>query len=168
MTEFPYGYCGMPCALCTRYRTDGKSKCAGCSHSGYYTDVCKVYRCCREKGFLHCGCCPEVPCVRLGRMGDFSDLNTNHVKPRTCKAVSSEGFDAWYAQYEAKAKLLTVALERYNNGRMKRYLCELFIQQDLPVLQEIMERAAGFTGDRKEQGKAFRALAEELLASRQS
>lgn len=50
MSKYAYGYCGMPCALCTRYRTGGKSWCPGCSHDGYYTEPCKVHRCVREKG----------------------------------------------------------------------------------------------------------------------
>ena len=37
MSRYPYGYCGMPCALCTRYRTAGDSRCPGCSCDGYYT-----------------------------------------------------------------------------------------------------------------------------------
>jgi hypothetical protein len=66
------------------------------------------------------------------------------------------------------AHLLTKALERYNNGRMKRFLCELFLQQELPVLQEIMCRAEALTGDLKERSAAFRALAAAILASRES
>lgn len=157
-----YGYCGMPCALCSRYRTEGTSRCPGCSLDGYYTDVCKVHHCAREKGLDHCGLCEGYPCPRLGKMGDFSDLNTNHVKERSCRAVKRD-FSGWLAEYEAKADLLTVALARYNNGRMKRWLCELFIQQDLETLRRIMAQAEGLQGDRKALGKAFQALAADVL-----
>ena len=34
MSRYAYGYCGMPCALCTRYRTAGDSRCPGCSCDG--------------------------------------------------------------------------------------------------------------------------------------
>ena len=62
--------------------------------------------------------------------------------------------------------LLTVALERYNNGRMKRYLCELFLQQDLDTLRRIMARAEALEGaDSKELGRAFQALVGEMLES---
>ncbi len=162
MTDYAYGYCGMPCALCTRYRTEGKSRCPGCSHDGYYTDPCKVHRCCRDKQLSHCGQCDGFPCARLGRMGDFSDLNTNHVKQRTCTEIAAHGFEPWYRAYAARAELLTTALARYNDGRMKRYLCELFIQEDLAALQRIMQRAEGLSGSPKELGKAFRALAESM------
>lgn len=159
---YPYGYCGMPCALCTRYRTEGTSRCPGCSANGYYTEPCKVHHCCVENERVHCGACPDFHCARLGKMGDFSDLTTGGTKERTCTQISETGFDAWYAEYEARAALLTEALRLYNNGRMKRYLCELFIQNKLCTLQEIMRRAQDIPGDIKARGKAFRALADAL------
>ena len=146
MSRYAYGYCGMPCALCTRCRTEGSSRCPGCSCDGYYTVPCKVHRCVREKGLDHCGQCGDFPCPKLGKMGDFRDLDTGRVKE--------------------KADLLTVALERYNNGRMKRYLCELFLQQDLDTLRRIMARAEALEGaDSKELGRAFQALVGEILES---
>ena len=145
MSHYAYGYCGMPCALCTRCRTEGSSRCPGCSCDGYYTVPCKVHRCVREKGLDHCGQCGDFPCPKLGKMGDFRDLDTGRVKERTCRAV---------------------ALERYNNGRMKRYLCELFLQQDLDTLRRIMARAEALEGaDSKELGRAFQALVGEMLES---
>lgn len=164
MADYPYGCCGMPCALCSRYRTNGQSRCTGCSADGYYTDMCKVHHCCKEKGIGHCGRCGDCPCARLGRMGDFSDLSTNHVKERTCARVGREGFDAWYAEYKERAELLTRALEQYNDGRMKRYLCELFIKGDMETLREIMRRAERLSGTPKENGRAFKAIAEAAQA----
>jgi len=96
-------------------------------------------------------------------MGDFSDLNTNHVKERTCRRVAAEGFDAWYGEYAERADLLTVALERYNNGRMKRALCELFIREEIQTLREIMRRAEALSGQpTREAGKAFLAIVEDV------
>lgn len=164
MSRYAYGYCGKPCALCTRYRTEGDSRCPGCSCDGYYTEPCKVHRCVREKGLDHCGQCGDFPCPKLGKMGDFRDLNTGHVKERTCRAVAAAGLPAWLAEYEEKADLLTAALERYNNGRMKRYLCELFLQQDLETLRHIMARAETLEEpDSKARGRAFQALVREML-----
>lgn len=162
--EYPYGYCGMPCALCTRFRTEGKSRCPGCSHDGYYTETCKAHHCCRDRAIGHCGACGEFPCAKLGKMTDFRDLNTNHAKERTCEAVASSGFVAWYAEYAERAALLTDALREYNDGRMKRFLCELFIQRDLQTLRQIMRRAEGITGDQKEKGRAFRQVSQAVLA----
>ena len=159
--EYPYGFCGMPCALCTRFRTNGKSRCEGCSAGGYYTDVCKVNHCCAGKGLSHCGNCGEFPCKSLGKMGDFRDLDTGGIKLKTCKAIAENGFESWYEEYAKRAELLTEALEKYNDGRMKRFLCELFIKENLPRLCEIMEEAKKLSGTQKEIGKAFRELSEK-------
>lgn len=164
MSDYAYGYCGMPCALCTRYRTNGKSKCPGCSRDGYYTESCKVYRCCKEKKIIQCGLCEDFPCVRLGKMADFSDLNTNHAKERNSTRIAKEGYEQWYVEYKERADLLTMALDRYNNGRMKRFLCELFIQQDIEVLRKIMLLAEPLNGTQKEKGKAFQEIVESVLA----
>lgn len=166
MTDYPYGYCGMPCALCTRYRTEGKSRCPGCSANGYYTEPCKVHHCCQGNELSHCGTCDTYPCERLGKMTDFRDLNTNHAKVRNSNAIAKEGFDAWYSDYCERADLLTEALEKYNNGRMKRFLCELFIQQDIDLLREIMASANVITGDVKERGNAFRELVMEITSKK--
>ena len=145
MSHYAYGYCGMPCALCTRCRTEGSSRCPGCSCDGYYTVPCKVHRCVREKGLDHCGQCGDFPCPKLGKMGDFRDLDTGRVKERTCRAVAAEGLPAWLAEYEEKADLLTVALE---------------------TLRRIMARAEALEGaDSKELGRAFQALVGEMLES---
>ncbi len=100
-------------------------------------------------------------------MGDFSDLNTDHVKERTCRRVAAEGFDAWYREYAERADLLSVALEHYNNGRMKRALCELFIREDMETLRDIMRRAEPLRGKpAKEAGKAFTEITEAVSGKR--
>ena len=99
----------MPCALCSRNRTDGKSRCPGCSCNGYYTDVCKVHHCCVEKKLEHCAECDLYPCKRLGNMTDFKDLNTNNVKRRTGETIKADGFNSWYDEYTSRADMLTLA-----------------------------------------------------------
>ncbi len=168
VSGYPYGYCGMPCALCSRYRTQGESRCHGCSCDGYYTELCKVHHCCRERALAHCGQCPDYPCPRLGKMSDFRDLNTGSVKPRTCAAVAGTGFAVWYRDYCECADLLTFALARYNDGRMKRFLCELFLQEELSLLREILRRAQPLNGTPKENGKPFRALVAAVLQERET
>lgn len=96
-------------------------------------------------------------------MGEFSDLRTKNAKQRTCKSVLDNGFNGWYDEYEKRADLLTVALDNYNDGRMKRYLCELFIQQDIAVLSKIMAQADKLTGTVKEKAKAFKTIVDTIL-----
>ena len=113
---------------------------------------------------IQCGFCEDFPCARLGKMGDFSDLSTNHVKERNSRRIATEGYEKWHVEYKERADLLTMALDRYNNRRMKRFLCELFIQQDIEVLRKIMLLAEPLNGTQKEKGKAFQAIVESVLA----
>lgn len=69
MSHYAYGYCGMPCALCTRCRTEGSSRCPGCSCDGYYTVPCKVHRCVREKGLTTADSAGTSPARSWGRWG---------------------------------------------------------------------------------------------------
>lgn len=163
MYELPYGFCGIMCALCNRHIVNGKSGCAGCSHNGYYSESCKIAKCCKEKNLLHCALCKEFPCDKVMKIGDFSDLNTNEHYSKVCYCISENGFDFWYQEYMERKVLLTTALEKYNNGRMKRYLCELFMREELIVLRKIMEKAKELTGTQKEVSLGFKRIAEDII-----
>ena len=132
MSHYAYGYCGMPCALCTRCRTEGSSRCPGCSCDGYYTVPCKVHRCVREKGLDHCGQCGDFPCPKLGKMGDFRDLDTGRVKERTCRAVAAEGLPARLARSARTADSLEdfyarAKTKRYPHARLRRLALAAFL-----------------------------------------
>jgi len=122
-----------------------------------------VHHCCVEKKLEHCAECDLYPCKRLGNMTDFKDLNTNNVKRRTGETIKADGFNSWYDEYTSRADMLTIALEKYNDGRMKRYLCELFIQNDVKILTEIMKTAEKLSGTAKENGKQFKMIVESIL-----
>lgn len=72
------------------------------------------------------------------------------------------GFDLWYHDYIERKTLLTIALQKYNNGRMKRFLCELFMKEELIVLREIMEKAKELTGMQKEVSLGFKRIVEDV------
>jgi len=159
MYDLPYGYCGMPCALCNKYRTEGKSKCMGCSSSGFFTGSCNIYKCCKNKSNIACATCNEFPCEKHNGLKEFSDLNTDCAWNKNCESISQKGFDGWYKEYKEKSDLLTIALKRYNNGRMKKFLCELFIQRDLNTLRLIMNEAEALQGTPKEIAIQFKQIA---------
>lgn len=160
MDQLPYGYCGIMCALCNRHIVKGTSGCAGCSYNGYYSEPCKIAKCCREKGLAHCALCPQYPCEKVKKVGDFSDLHTDGHYEKVCRRIRYSGFDSWYREYEERKELLTFALEQYNNGGMKKYLCELFMREELPALRSIMDQAGMMCGTKKEMVEGFRHLAD--------
>lgn len=94
-------------------------------------------------------------------MEEFKGLDTGKVWLRICADIRENGVDAWYPAYEAKCLLLKEALDRYNDGRMKSFLCRLFIAQELSVLQAIMAEALPAIPmelDAKERGKRFKQI----------
>lgn len=119
--------------------------------------------CCKEKNLRHCALCKEFPCDKVMKIGDFSDLNTNEHYSKVCYCISENGFDFWYQEYIERKVLLTTALEKYNNGRMKRYLCELFMREELIVLRKIMEKAKELAGTQKEVSLGFKRIAEDII-----
>lgn len=96
-------------------------------------------------------------------MSEFNDLKTNCIWDKNCEHISKRGFDDWYKNYKETSDLLTIALERYDSGRMKRYLCELFIQQDLGTLKAIMSKADKLTGDKKQVSVQFKKIVSEII-----
>ena len=95
-------------------------------------------------------------------MSDFSDLNTGRIKERSGTEIVSDGFYSWFVTYARKADLLTTALKRYNDGRMKRYLCEFFLQNELPILERAMSEASCLTGDVKTLARFYKEIAEKI------
>ena len=163
MYELPYGFCGIMCALCNRHIVNGSSGCNGCSHNGYYSEPCKVANCCREKQVLHCALCEAFPCDKVKKVGDFSDLDTKEHYVKVCRCITENGFDFWYDEYLERQKLLMMALEKYNNGKMKRYLCELFMSKELKILQQIMEEAKSLSGSQKEISSNFKIIVNNII-----
>lgn len=163
MSCLAYGFCGMPCALCPYYHTKGKSRCMGCSHDGFFTGTCRIYKCCKTNNLSHCALCDDYPCTKCAALKEFNCLNTDGVWIRTVSEIQSEGFEKWYSVYNRKAELLNVALEKYNNGKMKRYLCELFINNDISKIEQIMDKATSLTGTQKEISNEFRNLVCQII-----
>jgi len=46
---------------------------------------------------------------------------------------------------------------------MKRFLCELFIQQDINTLRKIMHEAEALSGSPNEIGKTFQEIVNSVL-----
>ena len=54
--------CGLLCGECSF-----RENCGGCIRTGGHPfhGECPVALCCQNKGFLHCGDCPQFPCALL-------------------------------------------------------------------------------------------------------
>ncbi len=56
--------CGAYCGIC---EWKEKTGCGGCKTSAaqMFWGECDKAKCCLEKGYEHCGMCPDVPCQKL-------------------------------------------------------------------------------------------------------
>jgi len=77
--------CGIVCSDCPAY----PEQCPGCEASAgspFWTDeagmdVCPLYDCCRaQKGFAHCGLCPQLPCEAFTDLKDPSLNEEEHTQ----------------------------------------------------------------------------------------
>jgi len=58
------GSCGAYCGVC---EWKPKTNCPGCrtARGDIFWGECTVAKCCVDKGFTHCGECPDLPCTDL-------------------------------------------------------------------------------------------------------
>ena len=70
------GMCGAYCSTC-EWKT--KTNCPGClaAKGKMFWGICDVAKCTIEKGFQHCGFCPDVPCATLQQYFDNPDHGDN-------------------------------------------------------------------------------------------
>ena len=64
MDKSMMAYCGTYCGVC---EWKDKMGCGGCKANAgdMFWGECDKAKCCIEKGFEHCGQCPEMPCDKL-------------------------------------------------------------------------------------------------------
>lgn len=68
--------CGAYCGTC---KWKARINCLGCHHyeGKMFWGTCAVATCCIEKGLLHCGLCPDVPCQTLKEAFDHPEHGDN-------------------------------------------------------------------------------------------
>ena len=79
------GMCGAYCAVC-EWKT--KANCPGClaARSKMFWGTCAVASCAIEKGFQHCGFCPDLPCATLQGFFDNPEHGDNRERLENLKA----------------------------------------------------------------------------------
>ena len=80
--------CGAYCGDCD-YRE--RTGCVGCQtvKGKMFWGTCDVATCCLEKGLLHCGLCPDVPCEVLQSYFDHPEHGDNGERLANLKAWAS-------------------------------------------------------------------------------
>lgn len=137
MQKKPIGKCGMTCTLCPRHYTKGRSCCEGCNSESFFSQICMIFACCTKKKLNGCWECGEYPCTRLTHRKNFKGIYSQDTWLQTCEMIRSKGLDAWYREYAEKSDMIEQMLTRYNNGRLKSFICNLFMNNDLATLKRV-------------------------------
>jgi hypothetical protein len=118
------GSCGLYCRACPRYRVtleDGAYilelqqggnyqdyHCLGC-HSQKLSEFCQsctIRLCAKEKGFHHCGLCPDFPCAELKAFAEFGAKydGARHRRPvvDNLRRVNQIGEQAWLKEQDQR------------------------------------------------------------------
>jgi len=89
-------YCGDYCGKCPHYDVD----CPGCLPCVQFG--CHFIRCCLQKGYDHCGMCPDLPCDKLlafvpdDREGCYHGYHIDNLRLRR-----EIGTEAWLERQKA-------------------------------------------------------------------
>ncbi len=77
--------CGAYCGTCAWKE---KANCSSCQdYKGkMFWGTCQVAVCCTDKGLLHCGLCPDVPCTVLQEAFDHPEHGDNGERLANLKA----------------------------------------------------------------------------------
>ncbi|MCL2488397.1 MAG: DUF3795 domain-containing protein [Oscillospiraceae bacterium] len=76
--------CGLVCAGCGFIESHG---CGGCIATGGrpFHGECPVAVCCQDRGHLHCGECPDIPCALLTEYSFHPEHGDNGARIERCK-----------------------------------------------------------------------------------
>jgi len=82
------GMCGAYCGAC---EWKAKTNCPGCqaARSQMFWGECAVARCGLDKGFQHCGLCPDLPCGMLQGYFDNPEHGDNGERLDNLRAWAS-------------------------------------------------------------------------------
>jgi len=76
--------CGLHCTGCGWKESHG---CGGCieTNGHPFHGACPVAACCQDKGFVHCGECPEIPCALLTQFSYDKKHGDDGARIEQCK-----------------------------------------------------------------------------------
>ena len=75
--------CGLHCTNCEWKESHG---CGGCieTNGKPFHGECRVAACCQNKGFVHCGECPDIPCELLIQFSYDEEQGDNGARIEQC------------------------------------------------------------------------------------
>lgn len=171
--DFPeFAACGLNCGLCTRYHTDGTSRCPGCYGEGFNLKhpSCGIVSCTERHDVQFCYACAEYPCKRYEAPSESDSFITGKNVFADFEKAKTFGLDTYKAELDEKISILRRLLSEYNDGRKKSFYCTAVNLLPLADIKEIMETLqadfGGLETDMKVKSARAAALLEEQAKKR--
>ena len=137
-----FSACGLNCGLCSRYYSDGESRCPGCAGDGFLNvhPTCGILSCCQRKGLEYCFECEELPCRKYKSWGDSDSFITHMNYLADMKKAKEIGIEAYKTELNEKITILEELLNDYNDGRRKSFYCLAVNLLELKDVNTVMEQ----------------------------
>lgn len=132
--------CGLNCCLCPRYYTNGTSKCYGCGGLNFNEcrGKCSVISCCLNRGFEYCYECNDYPCDKYKNALKDSFVTHKNIFDNFDK-VKKYGIDNYMDTLEEKTEILSMLLNKYNDGRRKSFYCLAINLLEINDIRDVVE-----------------------------
>jgi len=161
-----FSLCGLNCALCSRFHTEGTSKCPGCGGKMFYEKhpTCSVITCSQKHDDIEfCYSCKEFPCRKYDipmKKDSFISKKNFLIDMEKARQNILEYLD----NLKSKQIILENLIKNYNDGRMKSYYCLAVNLLPLSELDNVMAKIQGSENTDVEIKKKAR-LTKDLLES---
>jgi len=100
--------CGLCCSVCSLAGKICNEPCS-IAKGEMIWGLCPIYACCAEKGFEHCGFCPDFPnCEPMKYIEDLEKTlgipMNNKIRARNLKRRMEIGTEKWIEEMESRFK----------------------------------------------------------------
>lgn len=144
------GVCGLDCGLCSRYYTQGPSRCPGCGGPDFFNKhpSCSFITCCvKKKHHEVCAECAEFPCNKFKSAEEYQQLEGSASYPPYKKVmpnlhyIRANGIEKFILQQKKRIRLLETFIADFNDGRSRSYYCRATALLDIKFLENALEFA---------------------------
>lgn len=145
--QYPlFSLCGLNCALCPRFNTEGTSRCPGCGGADFHLKhpACAVITCNRKRDNVeYCFQCSAYPCAKYEEPSGLDSFISYRKVLSDFEKASGEGLEKYAEELCEKAEILEFLLNACNDGRRKSFYCTAVNLLELEDLREICKEIRG-------------------------
>jgi hypothetical protein len=138
--EPSFSLCGLNCALCPRFHTEGPSRCLGCGGSDFSLKhpTCAVVSCNKKHDFVEfCFECSAYPCKRYTQPNLLDSFISYKMVGQHMAEAEGDLFQ-YLKKLKRKQQILEDLIINFNEGKSKGFYCLAVNLLPLSDLEEIV------------------------------